>query len=296
MLIERGVARLLPCIVVCSLLVGCKGSPHEAAKAKLYPVSGEVMAKNVSAQEITLRAGDVPGFMAAMTMDYSLPNAADLEELQPGDRIAAQIAVDPADPSHYWIEDVTITAEVARKEPPALNPPHELAVGDPVPDVPLVDQDNRTFRIKDFKGKAVLLTFIYTRCPIPTFCPLISSHFSRIHDALKRDPDIYSHSELVSISLDPNYDTPPVMRKYGLAYLDGAQGDFRTWTFATTSPDELKALADAFGLEYFTDGNQINHTMSTVLIAKDGRVAQVWEGTDWRWEEVLGATKAAAEK
>jgi protein SCO1/2 len=279
-----------------SLLAGCKGTPEEAIKAKHFPVSGEVMAKNASGQEITLRHGDIPGFMAAMTMNYSLPNPAVLEELQPGDRIAAQIAVDPANSGHYWIEDVVITAEVARKEPPALNPPHELSVGETIPDVPLVNQDDQIFHLRDYKGKAVLLTFIYTRCPMPTFCPLISSHFSRIHDALKQSPDIYKHSQMLSISLDPQYDTPPVMKKYGLAYVDGVQDDFKSWTFASTTPDDLKTLAAAFGLEYFTDGNQINHTMSTALIAKDGRVAKVWEGNDWKWQEVLEATKAAAQK
>jgi Cu/Ag efflux protein CusF len=112
-LIRSGTAKSASfiCIALLALLVGCKGP----TKLKHFPVSGEVMAKSVSSQEITLRHGDVPGFMAAMTMDYSLPNAAVLDELQPGDRIAAQIAVDPADESHFWLEDVVITAEVARK-------------------------------------------------------------------------------------------------------------------------------------------------------------------------------------
>ena len=281
------------CLVGLALLVGCKKS---STTAKHYPVRGKVMSKSVATQEITLRHGDVPGFMAAMTMDYSLPNAAVLEDLQPGDQIAAQIAVDPADASHYWLEDVVVTAEALRKGPPARNPPHELVAGEPIPDVPLVDQDGHAFHLHDYKGKAVLLTFIYTRCPMPTFCPLITSHFSRIHNSLKQDATLYKQAQLVSISLDPQYDTPPVMKKYGLAYLDGTEDDLKSWTFASTSPDDMKTLASAFGLEYFADGNQISHSMSTVLIAKDGRVADVWKGTDWKWEGVFAATKAAAQK
>lgn len=160
----------------------------------------------------------------------------------------------------------------------------------------LVDQDAHTFHLRDYKGKAVLLTFIYTRCPMPTFCPLVSSNFSRIHDALKQNAELYEHAQLVSISLDPRYDTPLVMKKYGLAYVDGVENDLKVWSFASTSPDDLKTLASAFGLEYFVDGNQITHSMSTVLLAKDGRVAQVWKGTDWKWEDVLRAPKGAAQK
>jgi Cu/Ag efflux protein CusF len=122
-LIRSGTAKSASfiCIALLALLVGCKGP----TKLKHFPVSGEVMAKSVSSQEITLRHGDVPGFMAAMTMDYSLPNAAVLDELQPGDRIAAQIAM--------WSSRQRWPA----KEPPARNPPHELATGEAIPDVPL---------------------------------------------------------------------------------------------------------------------------------------------------------------
>jgi protein SCO1/2 len=280
------------CAAILTLISGCKQAP----KTKHYPISGKILGKSVSTQQITLDAGDVPGFMPAMTMAYNLPNAAVLEELQPGDRIAAQLAVDPADTSHFWIEDVVITAEVAHNEPPARLPPHELLPGEAIPDVVMVDQDDKTFHLRDYKGKAVLLTFIYTRCPMPTYCPMITSHFSRIHDALKKNPNLYAHSQLVSITLDPDYDAPPVMKKYGLAYVDGSADDLKTWTFASTKPDDLKKLASAFGLEYFQDGNQISHSMSTVLLAKDGRVAQVWKGNDWKWDDLLAATERAAQK
>lgn len=272
--------------------IGCKQAPT----AKYFPISGTVVSKSASTQEITLNAGEVPGFMPPMIMAYKLPDDAVLQELQPGDRIAARVAVDPVKSDHFWIQDVVITQEVGHNEPPARIAPHELLPGEEIPDVVLFDQEDKPFHLHDYKGKAVLLTFIYTRCPMPTFCPLITSHFSRIHDALKQTPSLYGHSQLVSITLDPSYDTPPVMRKYGLAYVDGSADDLKAWTFASTKPDDLKKLASAFGLEYFTDGNQIAHSMSTVLIAKDGRVAQVWKGNDWKWEDLLAATKDAASR
>jgi protein SCO1/2 len=292
MFIRKNTPKSLLLILVLGLIPGCKGTPA----TKFYNISGSVLGKSVSAQEITLNAGEVPGFMPSMTMAYKLPDAAVLQEIQPGDRIAARLAVDPLNADHYWIQDVVITQEVGHNQPPARVAPHELLPGEEIPDVVMFDQEDKTFHLRDYKGKAVLLTFIYTRCPMPTFCPLITSHFSRIYDGLKQDPNLYAHSQLVSITLDPNYDTPPVMRKYGLAYVDGSADDLKAWTFASTKPDDLKRLASAFGLEYFTDGNQIGHSMSTVLIAKDGRVAKVWKGSDWRWEDLLAATKDAASK
>lgn len=291
---RSGLRTITKGITLVSLLVGfgCRQQP----KNKEFAVRGKVLNKDVAAQQITLDHGDVPGFMPAMTMDYKLPNAPVVEELQPGDRIAAKIVVDPKDASHYWLQDVVITDEADRKNPPAKTAARELVVGDVIPDVPLVDQDGRRFHLRDYQGEVVLLTFIYTRCPMPTFCPLISSHFASIHNALKKEPAIYGEVQLVSVSLDPAYDTPPVLRRYGLAYVDGSSEDLKHWTFASTSSNDLKTLAEAFGLEYFTEGNQITHTMSTVLISKQGAVVRVWKGNEWKWNDVLSATRSAVQK
>jgi protein SCO1/2 len=139
----------------------------------------------------------------------------------------------------------------------------------------------------------LLVTFIYTRCPMPDFCPRLSSQFARIHNELKKNPGDYSKTHLLTISFDPKYDTPAVLRKYGLAYLDGDASGFSHWDFASTNPTDLRRLTQAFGLRYEQEDNQISHNMSIVLIAPDGKVAKFWS-TDWTWTELMESMQKAA--
>jgi protein SCO1/2 len=251
-----------------------------------------VVGKNLATGEITVNHGDIPGFMPAMAMPYRVKDPAVAQEVQPGDKIAAEVVVGK-DPSDYWLEDVRITDESGRVQakPPAA--PQMLMPGARVPDFALINQDGRKIRLSDFAGKALLVTFIYTRCPMPNFCPRLSSQFARIQNELKKNPEDYGKSHLLTISFDPKYDTPAVLRKYGLAYLDGDAGGFSHWDFASTNPTDLRRLAQAFGLAYQEEGNQISHTMSIVLIAPDSTVAKFWF-TDWTWAELMESLQQAA--
>ena len=239
---------------------GCQSS------AKHYKLTGQVLAKNEAAAQASIDNDNIPGFMPAMTMNYPVKDPQGLQQVQPGDRITADVVVQNGG-SNYWLEHVTITDQSARGSISAATKPHELLPGEKVPDVPLVNQDGKTLHLADFKGKAVLLTFIYTRCPLPTFCPLISSEFAAIHNDLAQTPAIYQKTHLLSVSLDPNYDTAPVLRKYGLAYLKDDASGFQQWDFVSTNPADLQKLASAFGLEYYEQNNQISHGMSTILLA-----------------------------
>ncbi len=261
-------------------------------RVRKYPLQGEVVGKNAATNEITVKHGDIPGFMPAMAMPYRVKDPAVVQELQPGDKIAAEVVVGK-DPSDYWLEDVRITDESGRGQakPPAA--PHMLMPGQRVPDVALINQDGRTIHLSDFAGKALLVTFIYTRCPMPNFCPRLSSQFARMHDELKKNPGDYGKTHLLTISFDPKYDTPAVLRKYGLAYLDGDESGFSHWDFASANATDLGHLAQAFGLQYEEQDNQISHNMSIVLIAPDGTVAQFWS-TDWTWTDLMEGMRNAA--
>ena len=259
--------RKLPMILICALLAaGCQSKP------KRYNLRGQVMEKNPTTNALTVNHGDIPGFMPAMTMDYKVKDPAIVQEVEPGDVIAAEV-VATNNGNDYWLEDVRITDESGRKtaKPPMVI--RMLPIGAPVPDLPLTNQDGKSFRLADLKGKAVLLTFIYTRCPMPTFCPRLSSQFAKIHEDLAKTPDDYAKTHLVTISFDPKYDTAPVLRKYGLAYLDNDPAGFSQWDFATASPGDLRKMADAFGLAYVEEDNQITHTMVVALIAPDGTIS-----------------------
>lgn len=256
-------------------------------KERRYHLRGQVMGKNVAANEITVKHDDIPGFMSAMTMPYKVKDPAVVQEVEPGDKIVADV-VTTNDGSNYWLEDVRITDESGRKTAKAPVTPRPLQPGERVPDLPLVNQDGKTIHLADFKGKAVLLTFIYTRCPMPAFCPRLSSQFAKIHEDLTKTPDAYGMTHLLTISFDPKYDTAPVLRRYGLAYLDIDASGFSHWEFASASPGDLRTLAAAFGLVYLEQDNQIVHSMDIVLISPEGTIAKYWSN-DWTTAELENA-------
>jgi len=272
-------------MLLLTVSVGCN-------RTRKYPLQGEVVGKNIATNEITVKHGDIPGFMMAMAMPYRVKDPAVVQEVQPGDKIAAQVIVGKG-PSDYWLEDVRITDESARGQAKPAAALHMLMPGERVPDVALINQDGRTIHLSDFAGKALLVTFLYTRCPMPDFCPRLSSQFARIHDELKKIPGGYNKTHLLTVSFDPKHDTPAVLHKYGLSYLDGDENGFSHWDFASTNPTDLRRLAQAFSLRYEEADNLISHTMSIVLIAPDGTVAKFWS-TDWTWTELMQSMQQAA--
>ena len=289
----HGCTALILAVTVLGIVGGCQ-TQQKQTQQKHYTLRGRIVAKSDGGSALlSVQNEDIPGFMPAMTMPYPVKDPQGMAAVEPGDQITADVVVEDSDT--YWLEHLAITDKGGRGSVPAATTPHELLPGEPVPDVPLINQDGKTLHLSQFKGKAVLVTFIYTRCPLPTFCPLISSEFAAIHKEMAKTPEDYKKTHLVSISLDPAYDTPPVLHKYGLAYLlDDASG-FAHWDFVSTSPADLQKLASAFGLQYVVQNNQISHSMNTILLSSDGTVAKTWPGNEWKTSEVAAALKKAAE-
>jgi len=277
---------LLLLILSCTLIAAGAQS-----KTKRYNLRGVVVETKPATDEIVVQQPAIPGFMPAMTMPYTVKDPNALRDLMPGDAITA-VVVSADDGKTYWLENIRITAKSFRSD---TKPPesHRLNIGDPVPNLALVNQDGRRIRLTDFRGKALLITFIYTRCPLPNFCPLLSSQFSKIHDDLMKEPEVYQRTHLLTISFDPRYDTPRVLRKYGLAYLDNDKWGFGYWDFASANPEDLSKLASAFGLEYSEADNQISHTMVIALVGRDGTIAQYW-GAQWTTAELEQALRRQA--
>ena len=284
---KAGLAKIaLPFLfLLLTILAGCKDSP------KHYTLRGHVLAKDQNLQHLTINHDAIPDFMPAMAMTYNVKDLQGLDQVEPGDQITADVVV--ANPDTYWLEHITITDSSGRATAIPATQAKQLQIGKSVADLRLINQDGKTLHLSQFKGKAVLLTFIYTRCPLPTFCPLISSEFAAIHNQLQSVPQDFAKTHLVSVSLDPTYDTAPVLRKYGLAYLGDNPEGFKHWDFVSTSPADLQKLASAFGLEYYVQDNQIAHSMETVLIAPDGSVSQSWPGTDWKTSDLIAAVRQA---
>ena len=266
-------------VALAGLAAACSSSP------KHYALRGQVLAKDDT--QVTISHENVPGLMPAMTMPYSVKDPAEFQKLEPGDTITADLVVDREQKN--WLEKVKIADRSGREARPSITA-DELDTGAAIPDVKLINQDGKTIHLSDFKGKAVLITFIYTRCPFADFCPLISHEFAALDRELAKTPGDYERTHLVSVSLDPAFDKPPVLRSYGLTYVK----NFAHWDFVATEPADLKQLAKAFNLTYYEQGQQIVHNLRTVLLATDGAVARVWSGNEWRKQEIVEAVRTAA--
>jgi protein SCO1 len=219
-----------------------------------------------------------------MTMPFALPDDYYLQNLAVGDEITATLVVDG---SQSWLENVAITRESV--DPSSTTGITEAKPGDEVPNYSLVNQDGKDIRLNNYRGKALLLTFIYTRCPLPEYCNLMSTNFAEVDRQLQKQPEIYAKTHLLSITIDPEYDTPKVLRSYGAAFTERYQNEtFEHWDFASGTMDQIKGIAQYFGLRYFQASDQIVHGLRTVIIGPDGKVVKVYRDNLWKPDEVVG--------
>lgn len=271
-------------LLIClGLATSCRRSGNE----RRFDLKGQVVVVEPDKHLVTVSHEDIKGYMPAMTMPFTVPNESDLKILAPDDQITATLVVDG---SQAWLEDLIITRQSAN---PSAMPGTVMAKeGDEVPNFTLRNQDNREIQTKNYLGKTLLLTFIYTRCPVPEYCTLMSSNFAQIDRALGQDPELYGKTHLLSISIDPTYDTPEVLRSYGAAHTERYQNEtFAHWEFAGGTTDQVRKIAEFFGLTYFPEKDQIIHGLRTALITPDGKVAKIYTGNDWKPEELLGEIK-----
>ena len=272
-------AFLFACL--CFVLCGCGKTERH------YDFNGRVVSKVSETHTLVVDHENIPGFMSAMTMPYPVAANVDLSGVEAGDQVMARVVVDKN--GDFELTKVAVTDSSHRQK--EVKETRQLFPGQEIPDVELVNQDGKKIRLSDFRGKTVLLTFIYTRCPMPTFCPRLSSLFAAVEKELAKDPQEYSRTQLISVSIDPKFDTPPVLRKYGLAYLGEDEKRFEHWSFTVPSAENLKKLAQAFALIYEEEDNQIAHSMSTVLIGPDGRLIKEWNVSDWTTVDAVAAMR-----
>ena len=277
--------RLVISLVLLLALTAFSGCRRDTSNAKRFEFKGKVMTVEKDKHLVTVSHEEVKGLMDAMTMPFMVRDEWVFDQAATGDQITATLVVEETE---SWLENVVIIKSNA--EPGVKSSPGSVGAntGDAVPDFTLINQNNKPIRTGQYKGKALLLTFIYTRCPIPEYCTLMSNNFSQIDQELKKQPAIYDKTQLLSISIDPDYDTPAVLRSYGASHT-GRFGDenFSHWAFATGTKDQVKEVAQFFGLQYFPDKDQIVHSLRTAIIAPDGKVYKVYRDNKWKPEEVL---------
>lgn len=275
---------LLILLLASALLgAGCKAKKRQAtAGAQQYELKGKVVSADKANHKVTIAHEKIGDYMEAMTMPFTLLDDWVYADLTPGAQIQATLVVDQG---MSWLENPIVTKVVdptlARSEETGVEP----KVGDEVPNFTLVNQDGKKISFKQYRGQALLLTFIYTRCPLPDYCPLMSENFVKVKTAVEQNPALKAKTHLLSISVDPDFDKPPVLRAYGARYMP--KPDFKAWEFASGTPEEIKTVAAYFGLQYWPEKDQIIHGLRTAIVNADGKVAKVYRGNEWKPEEVV---------
>ena len=283
----------LPLILLAALAApACKRDAPPPAGQR-YPLKGKVVEVDLAHRKVTIAHEDIPGFMPAMTMPFVVleKDAALLRGMGPGDEITATLV---APDSRYWLEDVVVVKKDT-PDPNATPAPraHEPHPGDAMPDVGLVDQDGKPLRLADYHGKAVALTFVFTRCPLPDFCPLMMKKLAAAHAALAKDAALASRTHLLTVSFDTKHDTPDVLRAFGKPFQKTAP-PFSHWTLATGQDEAIRALGGALELDYVEESRSFTHNLRTAVLDPEGKLRRLFRGNDWTPEELVSELKAAA--
>ena len=278
-------------------VVGCHRAPAAKSATQHYPVRGVVVSVDAKSGEIDLNAESIPGFMEAMTMSYKLADPTVASEVHAGDRITATLLCenDAAGPINMRLTDIVVTGQAKPDYVPKVQY-HVPTPGDVVPDFALLNQSGKTIRLGQFKGKVLVMTFVYTRCPLADYCPRMSRNFAAIDKDLSGDKKLYAQTHLLSVSFDPTYDTPKVLKSYGEAYTGRyTQETFAHWDFAAPEAAEMQKMEEFFDLGVTPgDNGTLQHSLSTLVIGKDGKVTAFYPTKDWTVAEVEEQVRKAA--
>jgi protein SCO1 len=273
------------------LLCSCqKSAPTRATKR--YPFTGRVVAIDTQSQSAIIDGDAIPGFMDAMAMPYTIKPASALNGLATGDSISGEVVVVQPDPKNqdappeYWIENVKVTGHgTAAKS--ANSAPHTPSPGEDVPDFAFTNQSGKKISLSQYRGQTLILTFIYTRCPFPDFCPRMSSNFNDIYKQMPTNSAL-AHTHLLELSFDPEHDSPKVLRDYGFSVAHTHDNALLTrWEFAVPSAADLPKIADFFALTIKPENGVITHNLSTAVIGPDGKIVKWYHGSDWQVSDLI---------
>jgi protein SCO1/2 len=259
------------------------------SRGREYELRGQVLALDRGRQEITIKHEDIRGFMPGMTMPFHVSDPKLLDCCVPGDMVTARLVVKDAT---GYLSAVERTGHAPLAEAPPPRGMDILEAGEAPPDIRLTDESGVSHRLSDWRGKVLAVTFVYTRCPLPDFCPRMDQQFKSVQSSVLADADLRDRVVLLSVSFDPAFDTPAVLN----AHARRAGADPRVWHFATGERDALDAFASRFGVSIIREPSSpadITHSLRTAVIGADGRLRTILNGTDWTPAELLAALRQA---
>ncbi len=277
---------IIGAVLILGLGAGTVAWKHQDRRAgngaPVFQVTGTVLGP-IEGQTMRVAHDEIVGLMPAMTMPFTLAEG-EPKSLRPGDRVRFALRLGPKGTT---AERVVVTGRAALPAPPAGAPDAvpRLKRGDALPAIALVDERGTAITAADFEGQLTVVTFIFTRCPVPEFCPRIASRFKELQTALAGDRSLPQNTRLLSITIDPRFDTPAVLDTYARSI--GA--DYGRWRFATGDPDEVLRVARLFSVYMEQNGALLDHTLATAVIGPDGRLVEIWRGNGWKTSEVTGA-------
>lgn len=289
---EHGLLGAKIALVFCvALLVAGCGKEAEPVRDSVlhYEARGLVRGTTPDHKTLEIEHENIPGFMSSMTMPFVARDESEIAQIQAGDAISFRLNVTQQD---SWIDRVA-KIDPARLHLPAPKPTlspsaegatrNRLHEGDEMPVFQLRDPDGKSVTLESFSGHPLVLTFIFTRCPIPNFCPRMSQNFAELQKAIQAASGSVAETRLLSISFDPEFDTPEVLKQYA----QDAGGDPAIWTFATGEPTEIQSLTKAFSVLVQPESGTISHSLATALIDRKGGIEKIWRGNAWTPAEVL---------
>ena len=267
------------------------------ATPTIYQVKGVVQEVVPEKKKVKIAHEKIPGYMDAMVMMLGVRQVEELNGLKPGDNISFRMLVTDDD---GWIDQIKKLdlppAQVVTTEPATFRRVREvepLAVGDVMPDYSFTNTQGRLVRLSDFKGQALAFTFIFTRCPFPTFCPRLTSNFSEAQNILKSMRDGPTNWHFLSITIDPEYDTPERLKFYAQQY----RADPARWDFVTGELIDITAIGEQFLLQFWRakPTDPIQHNVRTVVVDAAGKVQWVSVENEWKATNLVEQVVQAAQ-
>jgi protein SCO1/2 len=269
----------------------CLGCGRSDEGGRHFDVRGVVRGISPDRTTLDIQHEDIPDYMPTMTMPFLVRDQKEIADLKLGDAISFRMTVTKKD---FWIDRVKKVRreEVAVRDPKPKSTPDSqsarLKEGDAMPAFSLMDQSGKPVSADTFRGQPLVLTFVFTRCAVPNFCPLMTSHFSELQNLIKGEGGAAAKTHLLSVTLDPAFDTPEILKQYGAH----SNEDPNVWNLVTGDPKQIDALTAAFSVYRQTESGVLSHGLATALVDPNGKIVKIWRGNAWTAEEVIAEIRA----